>query len=118
MTVPASRSKRVEDASTLIFVLAVVTSLWRPELRWPVPVALVVLLLVAVGLRFIDTDADRERRRKSARKGEWLVPAVTLAFAVQIVYFAAPEERTRSLLLGAALVAAGFGIFWKRRSAV
>lgn len=113
MTVPASRSKRVEDASTLIFALAVVTSLWRPELRWPVPVAVAVLLLVAVGQRFIDTDADRARRRKSA----WVVPAVMLAFAAQMVYVAAPEERTRTLLLGAALVAAGFAIFWKRRAA-
>ncbi len=113
MTVPASRSKRVEDASTLILALAIVTSLERPDLRWPMPVAVVILLLVAVGQRFIDTDADRVRRRKSA----WVVPAVTLAFAAQMVYVAAPEERARSLLLGAALVAAGFAIHWRRRRA-
>jgi drug/metabolite transporter (DMT)-like permease len=98
---------------SVVVLLLIATSLWRPEWKWLDKAALSVLL-IAIGLSFATrTDADREH----AREASWLIPVVALATAAPWVYFAQPEARGRTLLLGVVLVVAASAFAWLRKRA-
>lgn len=108
-----TKSRRIQNALSVVVLLLIATSLWRPEWEWLDKTALSILV-VAVGMSFAtQTDADRQR----AREGSWLIPVVTLAAAAPWVYFAQPENRGRTLLLGIALVVAASAFAWLRKRA-
>lgn len=108
-----TKSQSIENAITTIIVLSLAASYVKPEWTW-VSWACTALVVVGVGFSLsVSTPTDHERRRK----GAWIIPAATLALAAQMVYYATPDERTHTLLLAAALVAAGVVLFWARRRA-
>ena len=108
-----TKSQSIENALSMLVMIALAIALWKPEWSWALW-ACIALIFASTALSFaFSTPVDRERRRKAA----WLIPAMTLAIAAQMVYFSTPEERTRMLLLGSGLVAAGIALFWARRRA-
>jgi hypothetical protein len=108
-----TKSRWVQNALSVVVLLLIATSVWRPEWKWLDTAALSVLL-IAIGMSFAtQTDADRER----ARAASWLIPVVTFAAAVPWVLFAQPEARVRTLLLGVALVVAASVFAWLRKRA-
>ncbi len=109
-----TRSQRVEYATAAVVLLCVAGSLWRPSWTGLDETAVLALLAGASLSYQWRTAADRVRARQRA----WLIPSVALALATQFVYFAAPGERSRMLLAGGALVAAGFGLYAARRRSV
>ena len=108
-----TRSQSIENVVTTLLVLALAVALGKPEWTWALWVC-IALVWIGAALSFaVSVPADRERRRKSA----WLIPLATLAIAGQMVFFATPEERTRTVLLAAGLVTAGLALMWARRRA-
>ncbi|MBA4073218.1 MAG: hypothetical protein C0497_15560 [Gemmatimonas sp.] len=98
---------------SVIVLLLIAASLWRPEWPWLDKAALLTLLVgISVSLA-VQTDADRER----TRRGSWIIPVVAVAVSAQWVYLAPAENRGRTLLLGAALVVAASAIAWFRKRA-
>ncbi len=104
-------SSRMDALTTLALLGVFAVSFWKPEMHWPIYIALAVMMLSLILRSWLDTDADRAARRKHA----WVVPAATVAVAAQLVYSASADERSRSLLFAGGLVAAGFALFFLRR---
>lgn len=108
-----TKSQRIQNAMSVIVLLLIAVSLWRPEWKW-FDTATLLTLVIGIGVSLaVQTEADRER----ARRASWLIPALALAVSAQWVYFAPAEDRGRTLLLGTALVAAASAIAWFRKRA-
>lgn len=108
-----TKSQRIQNAMSVIVLLLIGGSLWRPEWTWLDEAALLTLLIgIGVSLA-VQTDADRER----VRRRSWMMPVAALAITTQWVYFAAAEDRGRMLLLGTTLVVAATAVAWFRKRA-
>ncbi len=108
-----TKSQRIQNAVSVIVLLLIAGSLWRPEWRWLDEAALLILVIgISVSLA-VQTDADRER----VRRGSWMIPMVAFAVGAQWVYLSSPEDRGRTLLLGGLLVVAATAIAWLRKRA-
>lgn len=105
-----TKSQRIQNAMGVIVLLLIAVSLWRPDWKW-LDTATLLTLVIGIGVSLaVQTEADRER----ARRGSWLIPVLALAVSAQLVYFAPAEDRGRTLLLGAILVAFASDIAWIR----
>lgn len=108
-----TKSQRIQNAMSVIVLLLIAGSLWRPEWRWLDDLALFALLIGISTSFAVQTDADRERSRRSI----WMMPVATLAVSAQWVYLASAEDRGRTALLGIVLVVAASAVAWLRTRA-
>lgn len=108
-----TKSQQIQNAMSVIVLLLIAASLWRPQWTWLDEMALLALLIGISTSFAVQTDADRER----ARRGSWMIPVATLAVSAQWVYLASAEDRERTLLLGIVLVVAASAIAWLRTRA-
>ena len=106
-----TKSQSIENSVTTMLAITLAIALWKPEWTWALWTCIALVFIGGALSMAVSTPADIARRRK----GAWLIPVATFAIAAQMVYFAVPEERTRTLLLGAALAASGLALFWARR---
>lgn len=108
-----TRSQQIESITSTVFLVMILAAVYIPGVSGLAWIALAVMLIGLGVAHRASVPADRERRRKAA----WLVPAVTVAMAAQLIYFATAEERPRMLLVGGALVIVGIWIYVVRRRA-
>jgi hypothetical protein len=108
-----TKSPSIENAVTTMLGITLAIALWKPAWTWALWVFIALVFVGGALSLAVSTPADAARRRK----GAWLIPVATIAIAAQMVYFAVPEERARTLLLGAALALSGVALFWARRRA-
>ena len=108
-----TKSQRIQNAMSVIVLLLIAVSLWRPEWKWLDGATLLTLVIgISVSLA-VQTEADRARTRRDS----WIIPVMALAVCAQWVYLASPEDRGRNLLLGIILVVAASAIAWLRKRA-
>ena len=108
-----TKSQEVQNAASVIALLLIAGSLWRPEWKWLDEMALMALIIGISTSFAAQTDTDRER----ARRGSWMLPVAALAAAAPWVYYAPADDRVRTALLGVALVMAASAIAWLRKRA-
>lgn len=93
-------------------LIALVGSFLEAHAAWPTGLALWAVLL-AMFLRDRVAAGPRDVRTAPV----WIAPAILCAMAVQMVAFAAPEERPQTLALAGGFVAVAIGVWWLRRRA-
>lgn len=106
-------SQRIQNAMSVLVLLLIAASLWRPDWTWLDEMALLALVIGISTSFAVQTDADRER----TRRGSWMLPVAALAASAPWVYYAPADDRLRPALLGAALVMAASAIAWLRKRA-